>query len=86
MTARLMFIAATALSVSAAAVAGDPAKPDLRDVSAAQPQREIVLASVETKAPAVVAEAQAQAPVKRRVARVTTCRCGDPQPAETEAQ
>ena len=85
MTARLMFVAATTLALATAAVAADPAKPDLHQAGAVQPQREIVLASAETKAPAPVANAQAPAPAKRRVARVTTCRCGDPQPAETQA-
>jgi hypothetical protein len=87
MSARLTFIAASALVLASAAVAGDPAKPDLNGAAASnQPHRDLVLASVETKAPSPVAEAQTPAPIKRRVARVTTCRCGDPQPTETEAE
>jgi hypothetical protein len=89
MSARLTFIAASALIVASAAIAADPAKPDLNGVAGPnQPQRELVLASAETRAPTSVAEAQAQAPapVKHRVARVTTCRCGDSQPTETQAE
>lgn len=86
MTARLMFVAATTLALATPAVAADPAKPDLHQGGAVQPQREIVLASAETNATAPVADAQVPAPVKRRVARVTTCRCGDPQPTETQSQ
>lgn len=85
MTARLMFVTATTLILATGAVAADPVKPDLHEAGAVQPPREIVLASAETRSPAPTADTPASAPVKRRVARVTTCRCGDPQPTETQA-
>ena len=47
-----------------------------------QPDRrtsDIVLASADVPAGAV--QGPQPAPVKRRIVRVTTCRCGDPQPA-----
>ena len=87
MTARLMFVAAAALALAGAAVAADPAKPELPGTSTpAQPHRELILAAADTKSPAPVAEAEAPAPAKRRVARVTTCRCGDPQPTESQGE
>lgn len=80
MTARIVMIAA-ALSLSTGAFAADPAKPDARNAQASAPAaaRELVLASAEVKSPPSSADPQLAAPVKRRTARVTTCRCGDPQ-------
>ena len=87
MTARLMFVAAATLTLAGAAIAADPAKPDLQEAAApVQPHREMLLAAADTKSPAPVANAQAPAPAKRRVARVTTCRCGDPQPTESQGE
>jgi len=52
--------------------APQPSQPDRRTTG-------VVLASAEVPV-GVVQEVQ-PAPVKRRIVRVTTCRCGDPQPA-----
>ena len=80
MYSRLSLIGALALAISATASA-EPAKPDVR--AAAKPANRppaLVLASAEQPvAPEVSAPDQAQpSPMpKKRVARVTTCRCAD---------
>lgn len=85
MTVRLMIAAAATLSIASASFAADPAKNEIRDDSAKTPPAELVMASADVKSPAPVAAAQqAPAPVKRRAGRVTTCRCGDPQPAQPD--
>jgi hypothetical protein len=84
MTARLMFVAAATLSMAVAASAADPAKPDLRDSDAPTAPRDLLLASADLKAPD--AAAQVAAPARHRTARVTTCRCGDPQPQSDSAE
>jgi hypothetical protein len=87
MTARLIFVAAATLTLAGTAIAADPAKPDSQEAaSPVQPHRELLMAAADTKSPAPLADAQAQAPAKRRVARVTTCRCGDPQPTESQGE
>ena len=78
MQIRFMMVAAAVLSLSASAFA-DPASPAAQDPAqpANKPAR-VVLASAEpVQAPDTVVEQQASpTPVKRRAARVTTCRCG----------
>jgi hypothetical protein len=83
MLARSIVIAvAAALSVATPALA-EPAKPQ----DSAQPaSRPIVLASADAVSKPATAADQ-QVPVKRpRVARVTTCRCGDPIPQDEDQQ
>ena len=83
MLARSILIAASL--TAATAVLAEPPKPQAQPPS--QPSsRPIVLASAETvKGPAAAADQQA--PAKRpRVARVTSCRCGDPVPQDSEDQ
>ena len=83
MLARSILVAAS-LTTATAAFA-EPPKPPVQATS--QPSsRPIVLASAEAvKAP--VATADQQEPAKRpRVARVTTCRCGDPVPQDDADQ
>ena len=46
-----------------------------------QPGTAVVLASADTMKPVGTDAAQATQP-KRRIGRVTTCRCGDPQPGD----
>jgi hypothetical protein len=81
MYARFVLIAAATL-VGSVAFAAQPAKPPVQ--SSTQPQRrpaDVVLASADQVREAAPSEQQASAPAKRpRVARVTTCRCGDPEP------
>jgi hypothetical protein len=83
MTARLMIIAAAALTVATSAIA-EPAKPQSPQANPpSRPPATLVLASAEqAQAPAPAADQQSPAPVKHRAARVTTCRCGDPQTQE----
>ena len=73
----LTILAAALLAGSAAA---EPPKNATAKPAGARPRpTEVVLASAETP-PATRPENQPNAaPTKRRVARVTTCRCGDPQ-------
>lgn len=75
----------------AAALAGAPAlaeTPRSLPPQAAQPQqpqpKELVLASAGPAKSADQIAQPAPAGPKHRFARVTTCRCGDPQPAEAE--
>lgn len=80
MQARFTIIAAVALTISTSAFA-EPAKsrgaPPPRP--ATQPA-EVVLASADNVRDVAPSADQPSAPVKRpRVARVTTCRCGDQQ-------
>jgi hypothetical protein len=82
MLVRSLVIAAT-LTMAAAAVA-EPPKPQTPPANppATRPAQ-VVLASADTlSAPAPDAAQPSQAPVKRRTARVTSCRCGDPQQSE----
>ena len=82
MLARSIIIAAT-LTAATAAYA-EPAKPQAQEAGQAS-SRPLVLASAEV-AKAPVAAADQQAPAKRpRVARVTSCRCGDPVPQDDSA-
>ena len=87
MHARIVTIAAAALLVSASANAAEPAKKPTPQAKQTQTRSSpVVLASAEEVSPGPNPEA-AQPPVKRRAARVTTCRCGgDPQPAQPEGQ
>ncbi len=82
MFVRFVLIAALALAGEPASAAA-PAKP-ISQPQAPQPApREVVLASADdVTAPAAASQQVPTAP-KRRVGRVTTCRCGD-QPAQPE--
>lgn len=81
MHARFMMIAA--LLTAAPPAFADPAK-------APEPQKRpatVVLASAdEVRAPAPAADQPAAQPAKRRFARVTSCRCGDPAPESEQQQ
>jgi hypothetical protein len=80
MTARLMVIAVATLSLSAFAGAAAPNAVPADTNRAPSRPADLVLASAEAVHAPDQVQAQPQAaPVKRvRVARVTTCRCGDP--------
>ena len=81
MFCRFIPIAAASL-LSTSAFAAEPAKAP-QPAPAQQPHpapAQVVLASAqEVQAPAPTEQQQAPAQPKRRVARVTTCRCGDQQ-------
>ena len=76
MHARLLLIVATILSTSA--FAAEPAKPAPQPPAHGdQPQANVVLASADkVRAPGTAAQQRPSQP-KRRLARVTGCRCGD---------
>ncbi|HYX47193.1 MAG TPA: hypothetical protein VE820_10285, partial [Sphingomicrobium sp.] len=84
MYVRLMLIAAAALT-SVSAFAAEPAKPAQQQSSQQQPaSAQVVLASADdVRAQSPVAQQPTVQPKPHRVARVTTCRCGDlvPQPS-----
>jgi hypothetical protein len=85
MHARLMVIAAAVLTMGASAIA-EPAKTrDPQAVQPASPPAQVVLASADQiRDPSPNAE-QVTPPVKRpRVARVTSCRCGDQQASDQQ--
>ena len=80
MTARFVLIAAAAL-VSTSAFAAEPVKPPVQPAAQPQPARpQVVLASGEDVRAPSAADQQMPAVPKRPRGRVTTCRCGDPQP------
>ena len=81
---RIALVMAAAASLAVPAVA-DPHKPVSRDNQSRHPSAPVILASADTPPPPPADSAQQNAaPAKRRAGRVTTCRCGDPQPgAET---
>jgi hypothetical protein len=87
MHARVMAIAAAVLLVATSAMAAEPVKkpapqPTKPAVSHSTPV--VVLASNDQP---TAERVEVSPPVKRRAARVTTCRCGgDPQPAQPEEQ
>ena len=73
----LTILAATLIAGSAAA---EPPRTSAAKSGEAKPRpAEVVFAATDTQhAPAPDTQPNA-APAKRRVARITTCRCGDPQ-------
>jgi len=83
MFARFVLIAAIAL-VSEPVCAAAPAKPAPQPQAQPQPaSHEVVLASADDVAAPPATAQQTPAAPKRRIGRVTTCRCGD-QPAQPE--
>ena len=81
----LRFVLFGAALISGSAFAAEPPKAPVE--RAAQPQQ--------TNSPVVLASADdlrdqgaqpSTTPAKHRVARVTTCRCGDQQPTDSDAQ
>ena len=85
MHARFVLIAAATL-ISGSAFAAGPAKPPVPAAQQPQPaQPQVVLASADDLRGAS-ADQPTQSPPKRRIARVTTCRCGDPQASDAQGQ
>ncbi len=84
MTARILIIAAALIAGTSAAA--EPPKAQESDQNRpGKAPAELVLASADQARPsAPVADQQNPAPVKHRTARVTSCRCGDPQNAEPD--
>ena len=92
MRIRIAMIALAAASVGAVAVA----QPDKDEQSAKAPKPAAAAAAAAAAGPVVLASAsnvrrpsstdseRAAEPVRRPTPRVTTCRCGDPQPADDQ--
>jgi hypothetical protein len=79
MNARFVMIAATVLTIGASATAEPPKTPAAGPAHPPSPPAEVLLASADQVSTPASPD-QGAAPVKRpRVARVTTCRCGDQQ-------
>jgi hypothetical protein len=85
---RAYAIAIAAMLVSGSAALADPPEGAPPQPSPRPQQREVVLAAAEAQhTPAQESAQLSNAQAKRRIARVTTCRCGDPQPsAENQEQ
>jgi hypothetical protein len=75
-------IAIGALLMVGGSASAEPSKHHAGKPATEQsPRPAVVLASADpVRAPAPAAPQPASAPVKRPTPRVTTCRCGDPQP------
>ena len=88
MHARFAFIAAVTLT-SVSAFAAEPVKPAQAQPSQAQPvSAQVVLASADDVRAPVGVEHQTtpSQPKPHRIARVTTCRCGDLVPPASDEQ
>ena len=87
MQARFVLIAAFALT-SAGIAGAEPQKSPPKPAAQLQPAASrVMLASADELRSPAASEPQVQLQAKRpRVARVTTCRCGDPQPSDSDDQ
>ena len=81
MTVRFVLIAAATMITASPISAEPPKAPAHPQTQPQSPPAQVVLASAdEAGAPSAGTDQQSTPPVKRpRVARVTTCRCGDSQ-------
>lgn len=71
------------LAAGSSALAAPPKGAAHQAPQPLQRSKPVVLASAdEVRAPATDPAQQASTSPKRRIARVTTCRCGDPQPGD----
>ena len=87
MHARFVLIAAATLMSSSAFAATPQKSPEQQPAQAAPALPRVVLASADTVHAPAPAEQSPAAIVKRPhvAGRVTTCRCGDPQPSDSDA-
>lgn len=84
MQTRLLIVAAAAFGIAAIAHA-EPAKaPDGAASKSEISRKPVVLASADVTPQAPDAAQQTTPAPRKRAARVTTCRCGDPQPESEE--
>jgi hypothetical protein len=84
MRVHVTLIAAAAAIFSASVVAEPPKAEVHRASQPAKTPTEVALASADQIRAPAPAEQPSTTPVKRpRAARVTTCRCGDPDPADS---
>jgi len=80
---RAPIIAFAAVLASGTAGAAGPVRSSGPTPVEQQAPAKIVLASADDAHSQSVSVQAETAPAKRRLARVTTCRCGDPQPVES---
>ena len=80
MHARFVLIAAATV-MSTGAFAAEPSRPPVQPAAQPQPSTApVVLASADdVRAPSAPDQQVTTPPKRPRIARVTTCRCGDPQ-------
>jgi hypothetical protein len=82
---KIGFVIISAVLISGPAFAAEPAKPANHPTTEAQNvDPPVVFASAEDVRQPPAADPQAPATPKRRPARVTTCRCGDPAPPSNQ--
>lgn len=77
MSARSVVIAIAMLAAGTAVTAEPPKAPAKDAVQPAKRPASVMLASADQVSSPTPTDQNVQAPVKRRAARVTTCRCGD---------
>jgi hypothetical protein len=81
----LVTVITAMLTIGSAALAEPPTSQPAPPPSTQNSPAEVILASAETThAPNPDAGPPNAVPAKRRIARVTTCRCGDAQPESQE--
>lgn len=86
MHARSVIIAAAALALATSAIAQSAKTQAPQPNSTQTHPAPVVLASADHMASAPVGDAAPAQAKPHRAARVTTCRCGDPQPAPQDDQ
>ena len=72
------------IATAGAAPAAEPAKPSATDRPTPEAPAKVVLAAANDARSQLISTQTDGAPPKRRIARVTTCRCGDPQAAKEQ--
>ena len=72
----------TAATLVASPALADPHKPPSRDPQSRQRSAPVILAAAETHQGPATDPAQHNSAPPKRVGRLTTCRCGDPQTGE----
>ena len=86
MKIRVIMIAIAAASMAAAAAA-QPGKDEPKNSKPAAAQTPVILASAnDVRHPSPTDASRPTEPVRRPAPRVTTCRCGDPQPEPGQQQ
>jgi hypothetical protein len=86
MNIRVVMIAISAASMAAAAAA-QPGKDEPKNSKPAAAQTPVILASASNvRRPSPTDANRPTEPARRPAPRVTTCRCGDPQPEQDQQQ
>lgn len=87
MNFRSAIIAASALAIASVAVAQPAKAPAASSAQSMGHSSPVVLASAERVVGTIPpADVRSEQPKRPRAARVTTCRCGDPQPQADEQE